>query len=718
MKRQELFSAISFLLVFALLICGLPISAQAKPLNPSKRNLKITLRKKPANKTVKTKRTNRRKQIVPDKIAYELFFRTVGEHNARGLIERAGFNKTQVESVFDEAKSLYKSFEISDSYKQDLREDKTKTADEKLAGLRIFQEQNDMRLARTIMRYLPNTLGLTAWHKFEDFIETEIKPKIQTIPISPKARAGSQAHVKTSISRTAAQTGGNIHLYSDAWEDGLNVFGAGTITEDQASNQSYIVTTAVTSPVGRVNTTSSDWNYAAVSNNTGLSKGVEDGTYNVQATFEADAGGYYDEWGNYNSYGTYYIGSASNVFLVDPFVRMVQASILPTSVVASSASGPQTGKATVSVDILASRDVKAGTRVNMQILESAATSVQYDVDPPTGRKIEEIKNAGIGTVTTFTPFTVEAKSGPGDIQQFVRLDEAYEFNPANPADNTKQVNVDGNKDSNSFTLAVVTPTPTPSPSPSPTTNPSPTASPGNPYGGCFIQCNYQVPCMYGSAYTGSNGQGCMYCCPNPNSPIVVDIAGNGFSLTNAAGGVRFDINIDSVREQLSWTAAESDDAWLALDRNDNNKIDNGGELFGNFTPQPEPPAGAEKQGFLALAEYDKAANGGNGDGKITRRDQIFRKLRLWQDRNHNGISEPEELSRLPALDVVALFLDYAESRRTDEHGNRFKYRARVRDARGARVGRWAWDVFLIDTPPNNTTSLNCPLTPDNAKAIE
>lgn len=182
------------------------------------------------------------------------------------------------------------------------------------------------------------------------------------------------------------------------------------------------------------------------------------------------------------------------------------------------------------------------------------------------------------------------------------------------------------------------------------------------------------------------------------TPILIDVKGDGLRMTDSTAGIRFDGFGGGIKIQTAWTVSNSDDAWLVLDRNNNGTIDDGTELFSSAAPQPVLPFPQLKNGFNALAEFDRPERGGNADGVIDKNDYVFSSLRLWQDLNHNGISEPSELYSLAALGLAVISLDYREARRKDGYGNTYRYRAKVTNERGTQLGRWAWDVFPVAHP--------------------
>lgn len=142
--------------------------------------------------------------------------------------------------------------------------------------------------------------------------------------------------------------------------------------------------------------------------------------------------------------------------------------------------------------------------------------------------------------------------------------------------------------------------------------------------------------------------------PGCNSPLVIDTKGNGFRFTSAKHGVMFDIDADGVLERVGWTQGNSDDMWLAMDRNGNGVIDNGSELFGDVTPvDPANPAATALNGFEALKALDSVP-----DGVIDRHDAAFAQLILWSDQNHDGVSTLDELEPVPVSRLEAVELTY------------------------------------------------------------
>lgn len=501
----------------------------------------------------------------------------------------------------------------------------------------------------------------------------------------------------------------NPQVSSTTSYDSLNVYGSGTLTEDSPSGLSYRVTITVTSPSGRSNTTQSDWSPSPITHTTGLSISDEDGVYSVQTTFESQ-NGTYDDYKSFDGEGTPNVVDILTRSLdVPPQITLTNLIFTPPSIPAIAGN---TSNAVATV--IYSRSIPENTTVEMEINDGpiGVGNPLYNINTPTfdptnggivlpnsgNREVKltvPVAGATPRSVRVTFPFVLSQNTGSGTISANVRMGNVVP-QPSPTIQISPPLGL----------TATLTVSPTPSPSPSPTPGGGGGGGGGTVGENCFCAGGNGLmspgdgtcggggtgQCPQGS--TGSNGVCCWY-----NSPIILDIDGDGFDLTSYQNGVNFDLSARGYATKTSWTRANSDDAWLVLDRNENNRIDSGLEMFGDACEQPAGQT--PRNGFSALAVFDTPAEGGNSDGKITRRDAVFKKLRLWQDRNHNGISEAEELSRLPALDVVAIFLDYQESRRTDNHGNKFKYWARIRDRANARIGRKAFDVFLVISPPQN-----------------
>jgi hypothetical protein len=178
------------------------------------------------------------------------------------------------------------------------------------------------------------------------------------------------------------------------------------------------------------------------------------------------------------------------------------------------------------------------------------------------------------------------------------------------------------------------------------------------------------------------------------SPIIVDAARDGYRLTSAANGVHFDVNADGAAELTAWTRRNSDEAFLAMDRNGNGRIDDGTELFGNYTPAyANRDDVTALNGFEALAFLQGSSYGNSTvDRRIDVGDAAFSRLLLWRDANHNGISEQEELTPLAAAGILAIGTDYREKKRVDRFGNEFRQKGRIAWADGTEDA--VFDVWL------------------------
>jgi Ca2+-binding RTX toxin-like protein/subtilisin-like proprotein convertase family protein len=134
-------------------------------------------------------------------------------------------------------------------------------------------------------------------------------------------------------------------------------------------------------------------------------------------------------------------------------------------------------------------------------------------------------------------------------------------------------------------------------------------------------------------------------------PLVLDLNGNGVETTaiNLASPILFDHGGTGTKTFTGWIAPT--DGLLVMDRNGNDVIDNGSELFSENTSLLT--GGKAANGFAALAQEDT-----NMDGAVDQKDANFGRLRVWQDANQDGISQANELKPLADLGIASINLGY------------------------------------------------------------
>ena len=126
---------------------------------------------------------------------------------------------------------------------------------------------------------------------------------------------------------------------------------------------------------------------------------------------------------------------------------------------------------------------------------------------------------------------------------------------------------------------------------------------------------------------------------NSFDPLVINL--DGLMPELSSDTFSFDLDNDGEHDQISKLA--SGNGFLAFDRNEDGKINQGSELFGTRTGN----------GFAELAEYDKDHN-----DWIDENDSIFNKLRIWLK---NEDTKERELIGLGEAGIGAIYLNATTS---------------------------------------------------------
>jgi hypothetical protein len=176
--------------------------------------------------------------------------------------------------------------------------------------------------------------------------------------------------------------------------------------------------------------------------------------------------------------------------------------------------------------------------------------------------------------------------------------------------------------------------------------------------------------------------------PPCSSPLIVNLQRGPWNLSGPREPVDFDIDADGSPNRITWTSRGAALAFLAVDRNGDGQINDGAELFGNWTRLASGMRAPN--GFEALREFDT-----NGDRLVSRDDARWSDILLWVDTNHDGISQPAELQSIAESEIDALETIYHWTGRQDRHGNLFGYEGLARLGTSRRP---YYDVYFKTVP--------------------
>ena len=158
------------------------------------------------------------------------------------------------------------------------------------------------------------------------------------------------------------------------------------------------------------------------------------------------------------------------------------------------------------------------------------------------------------------------------------------------------------------------------------------------------------------------------------SPLIIDLDGKGIDTLPLSNGVYFDHTGNGFRIITGWVAPE--DGLLVRDLNGDGRINNGGELFGDYTLLRSGKRAAN--GFEALKELNDYEDAETGDVSVMNtNDAAWSELLLWIDANSDARSSASELYTLDDLGIVSINLSYQNINNIDAHGNHHRQASSV-----------------------------------------